>query len=735
MRNGESFSGAEQAATEGQNPWKKMASEVSPFNPDQKETEKPVITEKDLAEAILAQSSDRQDELVSWINGVRRGYGMNDAFYQAYDRFRENNVVASEEEWAQSLEQELVDLENKDSLLISSLGDLDLPVNIGKSLEEILNARAKKEQDTINARVQNGAWADKMTDEQRSSILARRDAYQSLAEQAGFLRDLLESDVRDDKAPDKIITPEQHEVENKPDTLYRGVRISYKDLPNFKFSGEDLVVDYEPIIDEHGRKTVADGNEYGVYMSDNLSMVEYAYGNLHNDGTPISKLQLNYQQIAIPDVAVIYQIDADDLDIREPFISDALRRHYNNGFQGKEWIADTVPADNYDLYRVRIGEDILHDAEDMDLQKTEGLSERVRQELEARKRRLEVFADAMEKLSPAQRRTIDRGKLDILKTIYGEDGLKYTDEDALDTDDINGMLKFLAVKTFKRDEENIDFQALEYINDLEKRAEDVDSLAEILQNDRQKNAQEKAAFEERKKQDGESYSTSRFDKKDERLNSLLSLIASRTGTGDEQPSIGINNENTKTSAKQPETPTEPEEVDMDEGKTEKQNEQDAAIANSEAEVRTIIGTLESVRPDMQQLFAMSKGSLSMEQAAGYLLISNQRMMDSTDIYTEVLKSAQAVEQIKQAVTIYDQQIGIDYSSSMNAINLIRQKAQTLPIALKGPMLTYCQNIENALEQIMSTVQKKDGKIHNTPAEKQVADDQELEDVFEEELSM
>lgn len=99
----------------------------------------------------------------------------------------------------------------------------------------------------------------------------------------------------------------------------------------------------------------------------------------------------------------IYQIDTDGLDIREPFISDTLQGHYNNGFQGKEWIADTVPADHYDLYRVRIGEDILHSSEDIDLRKTEDVSEQVQGELEARKKRLEVFADAMEKMSPVKR--------------------------------------------------------------------------------------------------------------------------------------------------------------------------------------------------------------------------------------------------------------------------------------------------------------------------------------------
>ena len=76
-------------------------------------------------------------------------------------------------------------------------------------------------------------------------------------------------------------------MENKPSVLYRGIKVNYNNLQNFEFSGVDLKVNYKPIIDQYGRKIVTDGNEYGVYMSDNLSMVTSAYGNLHHDGIPI----------------------------------------------------------------------------------------------------------------------------------------------------------------------------------------------------------------------------------------------------------------------------------------------------------------------------------------------------------------------------------------------------------------------------------------------------------------
>lgn len=310
-------------------------------------------------------------------------------------------------------------------------------------------------------------------------------------------------------------------MENKPSVLYRGLKVDYNSLQNFKFSGVDLTVNYAPIIDQYGRKTVTDGNEYGVYMSDNLSMVTSAYGNLHHDGIPIhNNLSINNERIIIPSVAVIYQINTDGLNVRKPFISDQLKGLYNNGYQGDEWIADIVPANNYALYRVRIGADILHDAEDVDLLKTENISEQVKQQIEMRKYRLETFANAMEKMPLMKRNAISRDELDILKIIYGKNGLKYINEDSLLTTNVDGMLNYLVAKTFKQNEMDIDFQAIKYINNLKKQATNIDSIIEILKND-------KITFEERKRQEGVPYVTSKFDKQEKRLDTIMSILLLR----------------------------------------------------------------------------------------------------------------------------------------------------------------------------------------------------------------
>ena len=316
-------------------------------------------------------------------------------------------------------------------------------------------------------------------------------------------------------------------MENKPSVLYR-LKVDYNSLQNFEFSGVDLKVNYAPIIDQYGRKTVTDGNEYGVYMSDNLSMVTSAYGDLHHDGIPIhNNLSIYNERIMIPSIAVIYQINTDGLDVRKPFISDQLKGHYNNGFQGDEWIADIIPANNYALYRVRIGADILHDAEDIDLLRIKNISEQVKQKLEMRKYRLETFANAMERMSPMKRNVLGRDELSILKSIYGKNGLKYINEDSLLTSDVDGMLRYLVAKTFKQNESDIDFQTIRYINGLKGQATNIDSIIEILKNDKIKNMQDKVVFEKRKKQEGVPYVTSKFDKQEKRLDGLISMVLLR----------------------------------------------------------------------------------------------------------------------------------------------------------------------------------------------------------------
>lgn len=310
-----------------------------------------------------------------------------------------------------------------------------------------------------------------------------------------------------------------------PTHLYRGVVIDYSGIENYKFSGTDLVVNYKPIIDEYGRKTVKDGNEYGVYMTDNLNMVRQAYGNLHHNGTPIhSNLEIRGNRIMIPSVAVIYDINTEGLNVKRPFISRQLEGHYNNGFEGNEWITDVVPAQNYEIIRVRIGRDILHDAEDIDLTDQNNLSQRVKEKLGLRKYRLEIFANSMEQLSPFKRQHLGLDEMKLLKEIFGEHGVRYCKEDSLDFTKVEDLLTYLQMKIYQQNTMTIDFQTLKYLDSLRGMASDISSLIEILKQEKIKNMKDKISFEKRKEAEGIPYATIKFDQMEKRVDLILTLL-------------------------------------------------------------------------------------------------------------------------------------------------------------------------------------------------------------------
>ncbi len=325
-----------------------------------------------------------------------------------------------------------------------------------------------------------------------------------------------------------ISKKEVFKMKGKPLVLYRGLKIDYNNLLDYQFTGQESKVNYDPIIDQHGRKTVIDGNEYGVYMSDNLQMVLAAYGSLHHDGIPVdNSLQINYQRILIPSVAVIYEINPKGLNIRKPFITDTLKGHYNNGILGDEWIADSIPPNNYRLYQVKIGKDILHDEEEINLAQVKDIETEVKDKIAMRKYRLEVFVNAMKKIPYATRSFWTIKELNVLKMIYGANGLKYINEECIITSTVLGMLKYLIAKVFKQNELEIDFQTIEYISNLDKRATDISSLIIIIKSDLEFNRQERLAFIERKRKAGENFTTSKYDKQERILLHLLEMVIAR----------------------------------------------------------------------------------------------------------------------------------------------------------------------------------------------------------------
>ena len=219
----------------------------------------------------------------------------------------------------------------------------------------------------------------------------------------------------------------------KPNTLYRGIVLPYQDLNSIEWHDADIKVHYEPKIDEHGRKIIGDGNEYGVYMTDNLDMVLSAYGNPRSNGTALEnspQLIVSGARMTVnaPSVGIVYQINTNGLDIREPFICDQLQGHYNNGFQGKEWISDMIPKENLEVMSVKIARDLLHD--EQIIQNDGGdIKERIDDIMSKRLSRLQDLSNELEKLPESKRLRLSSVDMEQYKFIFGENGLKYIDLD------------------------------------------------------------------------------------------------------------------------------------------------------------------------------------------------------------------------------------------------------------------------------------------------------------------
>ena len=138
---------------------------------------------------------------------------------------------------------------------------------------------------------------------------------------------------------------------NKPQTLYRGIHLDANMFYYFDLETDEIKVHYEPVIDSKGRKTVTDGNEYGVYMTDNKQMAFDVYGFPHRTSIEIEPgLTLAPgTRVELPLVGIVYEIDTTNLDIRQPWMTEQLHGVANNGFAGNEWVADSIPKSNYKI--------------------------------------------------------------------------------------------------------------------------------------------------------------------------------------------------------------------------------------------------------------------------------------------------------------------------------------------------------------------------------------------------
>ena len=317
----------------------------------------------------------------------------------------------------------------------------------------------------------------------------------------------------------------------KPPILYRGVKIRYELLKNYEFIGKEMKPPYPPQFDEEGRKIVGDGNEYGVYMTDYDIVARDAYAAVSiNDGTPLNNtVMFGYDRsiTMLPSVGIVYKINTNGLDVHIPRIASYLKGHYNNGMGGDEWIAESVPAENYSIDTVELGEDTLHKSEMLDVTNIELMKIELLRKIEQRKERLELFEKKIEEIPRHERYILDSSKIETLKSIYKLNGIMDVNIDSFEPQTTSDYLKYLMAVTYSKNKENIDFNTLCYIQTLNSKLKtetSISDLMEMINKDIENKDEKRESFIKRKEESGEKYTTAGFDRKNTMYSELLKQL-------------------------------------------------------------------------------------------------------------------------------------------------------------------------------------------------------------------
>ena len=317
----------------------------------------------------------------------------------------------------------------------------------------------------------------------------------------------------------------------KPPILYRGVKIRYELLKKYEFIGKEMKPPYPPQFDEQGRKVVGDGNEYGVYMTDYDIVARNAYAEVSiNDGTPLNNTVMfgyDRSRTMLPSVGIVYKINTNGLDVHIPRITSYLKGHYNNGMGGDEWIAESVPAENYRIDTVELGEDTLHKSEMLDVTNIELMKIQLLRKLEQRKERLELFEKKIEEMPSYERDRLDSSKIETLKSIYKLNGIMDVNIYSFEPHTTSDYLKYLMAVTYSKNKEKIDFNTLGYIQTLNRKLKKETSISDVIEminKDIENNEEKRESFIKRKEESGEKYTTELFDRKNTMYSELLKQL-------------------------------------------------------------------------------------------------------------------------------------------------------------------------------------------------------------------
>lgn len=201
------------------------------------------------------------------------------------------------------------------------------------------------------------------------------------------------------------------EIDKKPDVLWRGFTIDPRTLTAERFS-QPLV---PGTIAQDDPTRIEDENELGVYMSTNRDMVETAYTQAHVKGVNIqtpdyyNPHQGRTNEVPLPVCGVVIKVDTKGLSIRKPRITQYLKGVYNNGFEGDEYIADSVPPENYKVSRLILtrwandSDRVIIDIQGSTEEETQAAIEKIQNEFQKREQAAKEFSTFLESLDRNQR--------------------------------------------------------------------------------------------------------------------------------------------------------------------------------------------------------------------------------------------------------------------------------------------------------------------------------------------
>jgi hypothetical protein len=206
------------------------------------------------------------------------------------------------------------------------------------------------------------------------------------------------------KKKEELLSPKEGmEAQTKPEKLYRG----------FVVDPESLSVDSFKQVLEPSSTSGQDGNEKGVYMSDNLNMINstnYSANSIKAVEVPVYDMGRGRQnRVFLPGCGVVVEINTSSLNIRKPRIDSVLQGHYNNGFQGEEWIADSIKPEDYKVKRFVLAT-ATNDAGKLVLELPNGTEEelihaieQIKTEFQKKKKEAEEFKTFLESLPETSR--------------------------------------------------------------------------------------------------------------------------------------------------------------------------------------------------------------------------------------------------------------------------------------------------------------------------------------------